>query len=354
MSDISKALQGKMNTRKGHVKEQSERQLDLFSSLADRETSSPKVVPASKPEPEMILPPSAPPPDVAADVRAVLSESGPARSVETAPAGEEVRPLKTGIYRRPSRPAAIPLPPRSAPPPASRIMPVRWLQNWLAGVELNRRMIALVVVVAILVALVGFWSACPRHAQPQAGPPVNLAEEAPSAPQSPAAPVPPPPTPVAPAAPKTAPVAVPVQPAAPADDWKIAGTTATRKGNAIQIVFAAPVFVSADNISIEGMNALKALAARLVALKTSARVLVIGYTDDVPLSAPTAKFKSNADLAAARAQVAVEHLAQLARANKGVVFEAVAGEPTQAPYPNDSPQNRRLNRTVTLQVVPAP
>ena len=102
------------------------------------------------------------------------------------------------------------------------------------------------------------------------------------------------------------------------------------------------------------MNALKTVAAKLAALKAGARVLVTGYTDDVPLSAPTAKFKSNADLAAARAQVAVEHLAQFTRANKSVVFEALAGDPAQAPYPNDSPQNRRLNRTVTLQVVTTP
>ena len=354
MSDISKALQGKMSPRKGHVKEQNERQLDLFSSLAEREPSSPKVVPASRPEPEMILPPSASPPDVAADVRAVLSESGSARPVEAAAGGDETRPLITGIYRRPSRPAAIPLPPRPAPPPASRLSPVRWLRDWLAGVELNRRMIALVVFVAVLVALVGFWSACPRRAQPQPGTTVDLAEVAPSAPQSAPASAPTPLAPVAPVAPPVLPVAAPVQKTVPAENWKIAGTTAIRKDSAIQIVFTAPVFVSADNISIEGMNALKAVAAKLAALKAGARVLVTGYTDDVPLSAPTAKFKSNADLAAARAQVAVEHLSQFTRANKGVVFESLAGDPAQAPYPNDSPQNRRLNRTVTLQVVTAP
>ena len=354
MSDISKALQGKMNTRKGHVREQSERQLDLFSSLADRESSSPKVVPASRPDPEMILPPSAPPPDVAAEVRAVLSESGPARPVETAPAGEDARPLKTGIYRRPSRPAVMPLPPRSPPPPASRISPVRWLKNWFAGVELNRRMIALVVFIAVLVALIGFWSACPRQAQPKPGTTVNLAEVAALPPGPLSAPNPLSPLPAPPLAPAPAPIAAPAQTAASADDWKVAGTTATRKGNAIRIVFTAPVFVSADNISVEGMDALKGVAAKLAALKSGARVLVTGYTDDVPLSAPTPKFKNNADLAAARAQVAVEHLAQFARANKGVVFEAVAGDPAQAPYPNDSPQDRRLNRTVTLQVVPAP
>jgi len=83
-------------------------------------------------------------------------------------------------------------------------------------------------------------------------------------------------------------------------------------------------------------------------------VVVTGYTDDVPLSKPTEQFKDNADIAAARAKTAVAHLAQFARANPSLAFEERTGEPAQAPFPNDSPQNRRLNRTVTVQVVPAP
>ena len=351
MSDISKALQGRMNTRKGHIKEQSERQLDLFSSLADREPSAPRVV-TPKPEPEMILPPTGTPPDVAADVRAVLSEAGPARPIEPELEGEDARPLKTGIYRRPPRPAAVPAPSRPAAPTQKKWMPIQWLRDWFSGVELNRRMVALVVVSVGLVALIAFWTACPRHEGPKPGTTLDLN----ATPLSPAGPAPAPAIsePVSPSPSAASAAAVSVPPAMPADDWKIAGTTATRKGNAVQLVFTDPVFVSADNISLEGWAALKAVAARLAALKTGARVQVTGYTDDVPLSRPTPEFQNNADLAAARARVAVEHLAQFSRANKALVYDAVAGDPAQAPYPNDSPQNRRLNRTVTLQVVPAP
>ena len=117
--------------------------------------------------------------------------------------------------------------------------------------------------------------------------------------------------------------------------------------------FTDPVFVSADKISIEGMRALKAVAARLVEMKAPARVVVKGHTDSEPLRNPTARFKSNADIAAARAKTAAEHLAQFARANTGLTFEVVAGDPAEAPYPNDTPQNRRLNRTATVQIVPA-
>ena len=44
----------------------------------------------------------------------------------------------------------------------------------------------------------------------------------------------------------------------------------------------------------------------------------------------------------------------MTRANKKLSFETVTGAPQDAPFPNDTPQNRRLNRTVTVQVFPAP
>lgn len=353
MSDISKALQGRLSG-KAHIKEQAERQLDLFSSLADRGAAAPKVVPP-RPEPEMVLPPSGSPPDVAADVRAALSESSPAHLGEADQPGAAVRPpLVTGIYRRPVRPpAAAPLPRPPAAAPRPRFSPVRWLRDWFAGVELDRRLVALVVVLIVLVALVAFLSACPRKAP---APETTLDFRDTAAPATAPGPETPPVRPPAAAPAAAAPVlpAAEVAPAGRVDEWKIPGTTATRSGNSIRIVFTDPVFVSADNISVEGWAALKALAARLVGLKSGARVLVTGYTDDVPLSKPTDEFKNNAELAAARARVALEHLAQFARANKGLAFEAIAGDPARAPYPNDSSPNRRLNRTVTVQVDLAP
>jgi flagellar motor protein MotB len=82
-------------------------------------------------------------------------------------------------------------------------------------------------------------------------------------------------------------------------------------------------------------------------------VIVTGHTDDIPLSRPTPEFRDNADLAAARAKAAMEHLAHYARANKALTFEMRTGTIADAPYPNDSNRNRRLNRTATVQVMPA-
>lgn len=359
MGELTNALQGKLNSRKSHVKDPSEKQLDLFSSLSDREAAAPKIVfskpeaPAARPEPEWVLPAGGPPPDVASEVRAVLSDSGPARPVEEPVAGGgEKPPLRTGVYHRPQRTAAslAPPPPRAPaeprPPLAGRI------REWFAGVELDRRLVALVLVLCVLVGLIGFWSACPRGETAQTEPAPEAAPETVAAPEA---------TPSA--APAPLPVAATPAPAAAAasapalapSDWKIPGTTVLKIENGGQLVrFDDPVFVSADKISIEGMRALKAVAAKLVSLKSGARVVVTGFTDNEPLTKTTEQFKSNADIAAARAQVAKAHLEQFARANKVLVFEARTGEPPQAPFPNDSPQNRRLNRTATVQVFPAP
>lgn len=357
MGKLTNALQGKLNSRKGHVKDPSKSQLDLFSSLSDRKATTPKIVmsksetPAPlRPEREMILPPSAgTPPDVSADVRAVLSESGPARPVETmAESGEGPPPLRTGIYHRPQRPtvpASRPSEPRS--PSGLRLPLAARMRIWFAGVELDRRMVSLILVLCVSMALIGFWTARPRPEKelPAMAEPFSetLPVEETGATTAAAA--------VSTASP-AAPSAAALVPASA--EWKIPGTETFRSGDALLIRFSAPVFVSGDKISVEGMRALKAVAAKLVTLKPGTRVRVTGHTDDVPLGQPTPQFKSNADIAAARAKVATEHLAQFARAGKGLIFESRAGDLTQAPFPNDSPRNRRLNRTATVDVILAP
>ena len=358
MGELSNALQGKMNQPKGAVKGGGGKQLDLFSSLADRAPTAPRIVtpPVSEPRPdlEMVLPPArSAPPDVSADVRAVLSESGLPRTSAAEADDGGARPLPpTGIYHRPRRtPASLvpPAPPPAVPPDPSRRAWSRGIREWFAGVELDRRMVSLVVVLTVLVALVAYWTARPRKAAVAPGTTIDLAEAvspAEPAPPSPAVPALPAPTPAPP---------VPPSPGAPAGGaWKIPGTETTMVSDGYLVRFTAPVFVSTDRISLEGMDALKAVAAKLKDLKSGARVVVTGYTDDQPLSKPTDEFKSNADIAAARARAAAEHLSAYARANKLLLFETATGDPVRAPYPNDTPANRRLNRTVTVQVHPAP
>ena len=56
-------------------------------------------------------------------------------------------------------------------------------------------------------------------------------------------------------------------------------------------------------------------------------------------------------LKTARAETAVDHLRSFAK-NKALSFEARPGPESEAPWPNDTPEHRRLNRTVRIQVTP--
>ena len=134
--------------------------------------------------------------------------------------------------------------------------------------------------------------------------------------------------------------------------WKVPGATVTVAGGVYSIQFAEAVFVSADNISVDGMKALKAVAEKLKGLEGARRVVVTGHTDNVPMSRPTPQFGSNADLAKARGKTAMEHLRHFALANKGLLFESRGGAQSEAPYANDTAANRRRNRTVTIEVRP--
>lgn len=372
MGKLTNALQGKLNAGKPPLKGRSERQLDLFMSLSDRGESGSRIpspstrepkkeppAPEPKPEPEMVLPPPSDPPDVSADVRALFSDSDPDRSPSPIDTDEQGKPaLRTGIYRRPQRRR---LPPPDVPSPAprtSRMMPLlNGIRDWFEGVELDRRMVSLVVFLILLVAIVAFWSACPRTPKAEPGTTVDLREIQRMQETEPEIPSPAPAAASVAAASSAA--ALPASVAPPADarpvaaDWNITGAETTMAGGTYRVKFTDPVFVSANYLSPKGVKALKSLAAKLVTMKDGARVVVTGHTDDIPLSKPTPQFRNNADLAEARAKAAMEHLSHYARANKALIFEMRAGTLADAPYPNDSDRNRRLNRTATVQVTPA-
>ena len=138
-------------------------------------------------------------------------------------------------------------------------------------------------------------------------------------------------------------------PAAALPEWKVAGFKVTAQADGYFLVFEQPAFESVDYISKSGMAAIKVLAAKLKGLKEGGRVEVTGYTDNVPMSKPTERFASNADIARARGAVVAEHLKVFAK-NSGLEFSSKGGDEQAAPYPNDTPANRRLNRTATIFV----
>lgn len=103
------------------------------------------------------------------------------------------------------------------------------------------------------------------------------------------------------------------------------------------------------SLSTEGKGLVEKLANLLQKLPAKYKVEVEGHTDDVPIS--TARFKSNWDLAAARALEVRQDLARYGVADHRLSITAYA-DTRPAPAPNGAglEERRRRNRRVVLRV----
>ena len=238
------------------------------------------------------------------------------------------------------------------------------LRAWFAGRDWNAKLLGGVALALVLVAVLAIWSVrgCGGDGGEFPEDPVALGDtpfpgddsgfpaddvaSQPSAGTQPADAIPA--AAVSPTQATAVASAAPETPGLPA--WTISGFQIKTLDNGYFLVFDEPAFTSVDYISKPGMAALKLLSAKLHGLAGGAKVTVTGFTDNIPMSHPTEKFQSNADIARARAIVATDHLRAYAK-NDALEFETLAGAETDAPYPNDTPANRRLNRTVTVKVV---
>ncbi|MGC9456300.1 MAG: flagellar motor protein MotB [Halothiobacillaceae bacterium] len=83
--------------------------------------------------------------------------------------------------------------------------------------------------------------------------------------------------------------------------------------------------------------------------KNNDQIIVTGHTDDVPISSGT--FRSNWDLSAARAVTVLHALEERGNVERSRLEARGMGE-NQPIAPNDSEENRALNRRVEIAVVP--
>lgn len=305
------------------------------------------------------------------------SKPAAAPSPASRPVRPPVRPTPTP---RPATPPTTWSPGRSAPEkqpsPAPTTLPaaptgpsspspslLSRLGGFFSGAPLGRKGVFGLLAAILLVAILAWWMGAPKTPAPQE--PTLASAPPPATPEVPGLaesggeqPSPLATAPTAPAAPTaTAAPTAPSAPAAPAPAIplsRIPGATITASADGSWLVrYDDPVFVSTDRISVEGMKALKATAAALLKLPKGAAVTIQGHTDDIPPS-PNAQgpFRTNADLAAARAEVVQEHLTVFCKRQSRFAFTTSTTAP--APYPNDTDAHRRLNRTVTLLVAPVP
>lgn len=124
---------------------------------------------------------------------------------------------------------------------------------------------------------------------------------------------------------------------------RIDGLRTEAKADHLVIRFNEGAFSSLTNLSTAAVGQIKALVGQLRPSLANYRLVVEGHTDNIPMR-PTGTFANNAALAAARAKTAVD-LLKIEGANA-----IAAVSPGAAPYPNDTPENRRRNRTVVIRL----
>lgn len=123
-------------------------------------------------------------------------------------------------------------------------------------------------------------------------------------------------------------------------------------GDTLVIRFSSGLFSRNDQLSPAAKQTLVLLARELKPLLGSYRLTIVGHTDNETVKRNNL-YKDNDELGLLRARAAERFLqSQLGVANG--TFRAESAASRDAPYPNDTPDNRKRNRTITLRLVPQP
>lgn len=120
-----------------------------------------------------------------------------------------------------------------------------------------------------------------------------------------------------------------------------------KENDKLALKFANGLFTGSDTLLIGKDSLLVRLGSKLRTFAGRITIVVIGYTNDLPIPAGS-KYPDNAALRLARAVIVEESL----RAATGFsisVFSPKGGEESQTPYPN-TPENRHRNRTVIIEI----
>ena len=139
------------------------------------------------------------------------------------------------------------------------------------------------------------------------------------------------------------------------DARKRASSGVLHRGETIEVLSTDLYFESGSaQLTSEGVEKLKGIAARLKRDYPERTIRVEGYTDDTPIGDKLKdKFPSNWELSAARAAAVVRHL-QWTHDIDPKRFEVVGFGPYQPLASNETAEGRQENRRVRIAVLPDP
>jgi hypothetical protein len=130
----------------------------------------------------------------------------------------------------------------------------------------------------------------------------------------------------------------------------MSGARVTRSGADHVIVFNTPLFTRANKLNDEARIQLARLGRQLESVADRIVIIVAGHTDNEPVP-HNREYADNVDLGYLRAEAVVEHLAATAALPRHI-FSALGLGERNAPFPNDSEENRARNRTVVITIRP--
>jgi flagellar motor protein MotB len=132
----------------------------------------------------------------------------------------------------------------------------------------------------------------------------------------------------------------------------VPGTSVSARGGTITVRFDSGLFSRDTALTQDAKAALTTLGRQLEPHACCIAVTVVGHGDNTPMSSRE-RYRDVAALSMARAVIAVDHLRETTGL-PGQIFSAVGLGESDAPYPNDSEENARRNRTVVLRIERSP
>jgi type VI secretion system protein ImpK len=128
----------------------------------------------------------------------------------------------------------------------------------------------------------------------------------------------------------------------------VPGISVVTEMNEIKVRFDSGLFDGGVDITSENKKLLTTFGKQLESHADHILLKVVGHTDNIPIVTGS-KYKDNLALGMARAVAVAEHLRTTAKLKSDIFLIGNLGE-SMAPYPNDTPENRARNRTVTIKI----
>jgi len=129
---------------------------------------------------------------------------------------------------------------------------------------------------------------------------------------------------------------------------RIAGVSLRNEKQQVAIFFSLGLFARNARLKPEAEELLTELGSQLSHQITDLDVTVVGHTDDTPIRSGR-RYRDNAALGLIRAVTVAEFLKTTSNLPLEAISSRGSGE-EEAPFPNDSRENRARNRSVTIRI----